>query len=694
MDLATVKASVKAWEKSFRAREGRNPEKEDIKSDKSDIASQYALYRKLTKATASSQHSSSSSSRRLSSHSLQLPSSSTAAPSSSSSSQYRSTPRNVQISEYPTTPTPPARRVNGLSFGNSQAGPSRSISNGSSATNGSEVTEKSLKRKASKSILSNSSPPQPSTSSITSTSRTLFSTPKKKGYIGPIHDPNPINPFTTSSPSKSPFPTSNGLQREKSFSSPFIHASSPKKLKEVLEANSLSKIKERNNVISEITPRTRARKRLKGEQVDDTPLKEKLPKRRRGQGKSEEPLEITAIEEERYFDPTRGIFDEENLEDEEEDELGPSPMKPLGQGKGFTSLFREAEVRRNELAHSRIPINGSSLNTKTRINEKVSSSKVKDDQKDVKQNGIASFFNRTAKSATSSKTLVQKEDKMNSPVDKDVPSIQVESPPVLKYTPSTEEVPSLEETVPRLDLPKSPAKTPSTSQRRRDKVLNLNDDDDDEDGIGQIRIVPTRRQIKKRNNFISDDSGSDDNKSQYQIENYEHEFEKENQDELIDIQEEKERNDQLNSIITFSSDDDDDENKEIQIPSIKLLSINSSPFKIKKIKTKAFKNKEKLKELKIKAIFNPLIASSELKAFKKGQNIEFTGQSRLKDDNFKIENDLIDKFHYNQKDNFNNNNSNADDNDNDNDDNDNEEEDDDWESESDGWKREEIEEDW
>ena len=37
MDLPTVKASVKAWEKSFKAARGRDPTKDDIKKDPSGI---------------------------------------------------------------------------------------------------------------------------------------------------------------------------------------------------------------------------------------------------------------------------------------------------------------------------------------------------------------------------------------------------------------------------------------------------------------------------------------------------------------------------------------------------------------------------------------------------------------------------------------------------------------------------------
>lgn len=37
MDLPTVKAAVKSWEKTFKAKHGREPTKEDIKRDPSGI---------------------------------------------------------------------------------------------------------------------------------------------------------------------------------------------------------------------------------------------------------------------------------------------------------------------------------------------------------------------------------------------------------------------------------------------------------------------------------------------------------------------------------------------------------------------------------------------------------------------------------------------------------------------------------
>ncbi|OCF57991.1 hypothetical protein L486_04018 [Kwoniella mangroviensis CBS 10435] len=719
MDLPTVKAAVKSWEKSFRSREGRDPTKEDIKRDPGDIASQYALYRKLTKASSSS-----------SSQSLRPPpSSSTAAPSSSSSSQYRSTPRNIPSSEYPTTPTPPSRRVSGSLFSSasashSQAGPSRSnnISLGVGPQDD-NLDNKSLKRKASKSNIS-SSPPPTSTSSLTS--RTLFSTHKKyKAYTGPIHDPNPINPFTTTTtPTKSspfgpgPGVNVNGLQREKSFSSPFIHASSPKKLKEVLEANSLKKVKERTNVGNEITPRTRARKRLKGEEVEDTPLKQKVPRRKRGQGQartSEEPLEPLEEEEEEaqgnFLKPgNRSIFDDE---DEDEDELGPSPIKvnDKQKGKGFTSLFgevegevgddedeeEEEEISRtiNQQISVSARLNGNDASASNKSKAGLDTGKSKNIKKAKRKsngnsngNGIMNFFNRisTGKSTLPIKPQNPKEDELSKhtspiPISEEVPSIQIQSPPLLEPTPSADEIslmddisPIMEEAMPDDEPGLASDYTPSASQRRRGRVLNLSDDEIDQfDPEGgyvkrEIRIVPTRREVKRRNSS-SDLSGEEDDDEQQDATGL-------NANEQ-DGEEQPQEEGKEQVFISPSN------TKSLSIPMLNLLSIHSPS----KSKTKAQLTKAKLEELRVKALFNPSDAA-KLKAMKRGQDISFTGEARVEDDDEEDEQGILEKYEFGLKDLP----EQGDDEDGEVDGG--EREDDDWESESEGWKREQTEEDW
>ncbi|KAK8861506.1 hypothetical protein IAR55_002327 [Kwoniella newhampshirensis] len=408
MDIASVKATVKSWEKAFKARHGRDPTKEDIKSDPFDIADQYALYRRLTKS-ASSSSSQSQMQSQARKQSQAGPSSQSTSLSVRSRSTTTSTPRTIPSSEYPTTPTPPARRASG--FFRAALGRVPGASSSTAALDADEPSRSdglqlpansqigggaiALKRKASRAGLNHdSSPPRPPPSLPVPTARTLFTTPKKKrAYSGPVHDPNPFTTTTTITPMKpaplSPFkrPSTTATPKDEAdqistgplgafrsgagnnVKSPFIHASSPRKLKAVLEANSLRKVRERDSG-SEITPRTRARKRLRGEQVADTPLKEKDKerngwRRRRsvgGRSSEETPdeLEFGGSDEIGGLvgkgsgfpfasDDEDGEEEKEEEEEEEEkeegDELGPSPMKGVrGEGKRFTSLFGEVET--------------------------------------------------------------------------------------------------------------------------------------------------------------------------------------------------------------------------------------------------------------------------------------------------------------------------------------------------------------
>lgn len=250
---------------------------------------------------------------------------------------------------------------------------------------------------------------------------------REGGYTGPILDPHPSNPFSASprktplkstssgsraaaagiystgpilpTPSKPPLAYGSTAAPAASSSSstawdansPFIHATTPKKLKQVLAANSLRKVRARldggsatkdGQAVDEldiaaspskgkspfermgrhlgagpqadITPRTKARKRLAGEMVAPTPGK--APRKRgmvrvstemngrdgpddmvsgaaagAGQGKGTG-KRVMLLE--------RSELDDEQDMDEGEDEFGPSPAKGLM--RSFTSLIGEA----------------------------------------------------------------------------------------------------------------------------------------------------------------------------------------------------------------------------------------------------------------------------------------------------------------------------------------------------------------
>ncbi|WVQ94635.1 hypothetical protein IAU59_001715 [Kwoniella sp. CBS 9459] len=839
MDLATVKAAVKSWEKSFRLREGRDPTKDDIKRDTGDIAKQYALYRKLSKPSSSSSQSQSqsgASSSRSRPHRPSLPPSTSTSSSSASISQTNITPRHVPSSEYPTTPTPPSRRSSSnvgrsnsstsqsqsqaqagsnVSRSKSQAGPSGSSSAVSRNIdhvqgNGSRTDDpkKALKRKASKSAFNRSDPrssssPHPPLPDIgsasasasssrqdnelttsTSSARTLFSTPKK-AYTGPVHDPNPVNPFTITTPTKSsPFNSGllNGsgsggsaLKHTNSFESPFIHASSPRKLKEVLEANSLQRVKERTMNMSatknEVTPRTRARKRLRGEPVEDTPMKDKLPRRRRGHGQAQgssttsaapagqvllsDDVGFLSIPEEKDV----GAFD-----DLDEDELGPSPMKGLtaGVGKGFTSLFGQVEAETSGSRESKKgPVSRNSQSDDAR--ESISA------RNEMRRRGRPSemmgLFGRLGKSTIQRKApdlQLEDDEKGIRNAHKDDPvsptpavlgeasttaSIRIEvqaspspSPAPLPFStdhPNDNHSLGTAQNLPldtvdagsALQEPHSPdpgpnpERTPPASQLRR-KMISLSDDEADEwDPEGghvrrQVLIVPTRRQVRRRdsdssdlgmrpaqgaNNAIDNDDGKGGHgkvEDEDAVEEEKEDQEGEQREEAISSLGSEDGNGPTsdatmaipNGVSSTRSPSRSQTNGQLSLPMLNLLSLRSPS------KTKAGQTRARLEELRVKALFDPT-AQTRLKAMQRGQEIVFTGESRGVDDDEEDEDGILEKYEFGLKERRAY---------------DIEQEegdaaeleigegegegegegDDDWEEESDGWKREQVDEDW
>ncbi|WVF66980.1 hypothetical protein IAT40_001723 [Kwoniella sp. CBS 6097] len=828
MDLATVKAAVKTWEKSFRLREGRDPTKDDIKRDPGNIAKQYALYRKLSKPASfsQSQSQSQSKSQRQSSPSRSerpsLPPSTSSSSQSHSLSQSSLTPRNIPSSEYPTTPTPPTRRSSSnisrshssasasasatqshsrgqpifqadsqISSSRSQAGPSRSNSSGNPAIargNGDSKNDvRSLKRKASKPALDHSDPhssPPPASTTITasisvsssklatstsstsstSTARTLFSTPKKNAYTGPVHDPNPVNPFTITTPTKSS-PLNNGhsnssaLKHTNSFESPFIHASSPRKLKEVLEANSLHRVRERVGVgvgagsatKNEVTPRTRARKRLRGEQVEDTPIKDKLPRRRKGQGQGQgsnpNGARNAPLSDDAGFLGKPREADHGALEELDDDELGPSPMKgstaDAGTGKGFTSLFGEfeAETRSSQVIGTDMSSN-LELSGRDGGERAVGITKLSETRRRGRPSEMMGLFGRLGKSTIQPKIIPQPDETEDQGTDGDhrllggaspTPDpvgesstsirIQVQASPSPSPSPTPAPAPlpfindeTLDKLRPSLDdpelglapeAPDSRDRSPSASQQRK-KVISLSDDEQDEwDPEGghvrrQVFIVPTRREIKRRGSDSSDIGSRPIGGSTISAEAENADLQEE------DAEDETEEGDgtishssdveaeflQPNATAPNGSSSFTQANGRLSLPMLNLLSLRSPS------KTKAGQTRAKLEELRVKALFDP-VAQAQLKAMQRGQDIAFTGESRDVDNDEGDEDDLLERYEFGLKEQgrFGNEQEDADtrgvplslgelggDGDG--------EGDDDWEEESDGWKREQADEDW
>ncbi|WVR03833.1 hypothetical protein IAU60_000830 [Kwoniella sp. DSM 27419] len=680
MDLVAVKATVKAWEKAFRAREGRDPTKEDIKRDPGDIAQHYALYRKLAKSGGSSSQSQSHSQRDSSqSQALAMPppSSSTAGPSSSASSQYRSTPRNIPSSEYPTTPTPPSRRAGGrdkraVEHSSTQG----SLQWPSSQPNGEAEADKRLKRKASQAALTEarkrSSPPAETAKPSSTTARSLFSTPKKKAYTGPIHDPNPVNPFTISPRKTTPLKdTANG--RSASFESPFIHASSPRKLKEVLEANSLRKVKEREGDGTEVTPRTRARKRLRGEPVEDTPVKDKQPRRKRGESSRQN---APSSEPDLLGLPSEGLHEDE---EEEEDELGPSPMKGLSRGKGFASLFGEAGFV--SLAGEKGGTQERRLDAHDRPDQVAGRDlRQAPPPKRGRPSEMMGLFGRLGKSTIQAKTGEAVSDidasvAIAASVEElgKVPEITIQvTPPrnghdIERISPPIPASPTLA----AAEHDAAEPGTPAVATRR--KVLTLSDDEADEwDPEGghvqrEVTIVPTRRQVTRRESHSDLD------------EPYTEEAQHQAEAEASESDEEGHAGDQVESPLerrtnTQPGTPNGPSVSTLPLPMLNLLSLRSPS------KSRAAQSRARVEGLRVKAIFDPAQAS-QLRAIQRGQEVSFTGESRGVD--VDDPEDLLERYEFGLV----------------------EEEhglddaeagegDDDWEEESDGWKREQVEEDW
>ncbi|KAE8539709.1 hypothetical protein D1P53_003645 [Cryptococcus gattii VGV] len=630
MDIAHVKASVKAWEKAFKAEHGRDPTKEDIKNDTSDIGAHSTIPPPSAASQGKPAESTKSSKQTLS---QQQP-------------QTRVTPRTLPTSAYPTTPTPPSRRSytslprpNGSqSMQSLAAGPSNNHNHAESSANGQSSHAQSLKRKASHAKLSPPPPPPaPSALASSSTARTLFTTPKKKAYSGPIIDPNPVNPFNIlNSPGKARSITNGGFNpnsgtgsgsglggggSKEAAVSPFIHASSPKKLKQVLEANSYHRktlvsspaavaAVDSTTVSEGITPRTKARKRLRGEPVEDTPVKDRQVRRRRSHmavsnAHSQSQSQSDSTRDVSFGKPIGGIFggpdrdpmidEEQEGDDEEEEGLGPSPVKPIG-GKTFTSLFDDEGI----LPPRRMI---SAKNGKAPQGETTNDGKGKR-EKEASQPGIMGFFGKLKKAKEKEKEK-EKEAELSTITS---PTLDKSADKMLNsITPS----PTLFE--PDLDLaePSAPSLA-ARHQRRKDKILSLSEDEDDEwDPEGgkvqrKVVIVPTRRQVKRR--------ASNDGLSELLDGVEEESIMGEEQDEgEVDEEQYEEVEEEGDVIIENGNGDTDGQSPHIPLD---LLAI-ASPHK---------QRSTELESLRVSAIFNPF-ARKRLLALKRGQEIHTTGEA-------------------------------------------------------------------
>ncbi|KAJ9118122.1 hypothetical protein QFC22_004023 [Naganishia vaughanmartiniae] len=275
--LATVKAEIKAWERAFRVKHDRNPAREDIKARR-DIADKYTLYKKLVKAageggaeppagTGNGKGSTNKSKpavdvdRSEQAHQADESNTTSLQPDS-----LLHTPRKNKTSDR--WRRPPAEEA-GNTNGNQQL---LGLPQVTTADN--PFLSPARKQR-----------PTPTQTSLG----------RNKVYPPPISDPAHRNPFESDVVPGHEIDTSRDKTEETAAvvtQSPskqaFLFAPSPKRLKSLLQVNSLhaaatssstrsftSPGKGSTSSIPAITPRTRARKRLRGEEVDDTPEKER-----------------------------------------------------------------------------------------------------------------------------------------------------------------------------------------------------------------------------------------------------------------------------------------------------------------------------------------------------------------------------------------------------------------------------------
>lgn len=345
----------------------------------------------------------------------------------------------------------------------------------------------------------------------------------------------------------------------------------------------------------EITPRSKARLRLTGDFV--TPMKDKQPKRRRGEARLEG--ELSRVK------GKQAMTDEDVEEESEEDEFGPSPMRP-GISRTFTELLQATDDP---------PVKPTA--TRKRSTEK---------KRDEKQPDLLGFFGRAK-----SKIKVTPEE----PVDtvqfvNDVPTVatpvdEAENDILQGVLDTAEADPERLPTPPpdeQLEAVLSQGTPVSTA--RAQKVFSFSDDEEDEwDPEGghvrrQVVVTGTRREVKRRGSLSSERNS--------------------------DGAEAAEKEDSL-----VGEDEDDDYDNDENVPaedadgSIPTLTIGetatspapSSPRSVKQshmpllsllsLRSPAKAHSSKLDELRVKAIFNPSDAT-RLKAAQKGQDIYVCGE--------------------------------------------------------------------
>ena len=520
-------------------------------------------------------------------------------------------------------------------------------------------------------------------------------------------DPNPINPFASTPPRLAPFGSASAsaypaagppssAQSNASSSSKFVHANSPRKLRELLESNSLRKVRERTNGTEEITPRTKARLRLTGDFV--TPMKDKAPRKRRGEraetGSQAETMSRAKGKEAMRMEDDLGEHTEDEDEhvegyanlagaDVDEDDFGPSPMK-LGLSRTFTELLQSAEE----------PASGSTAKTSriTPVSDKTGKAKarqkaaVRADEASASQRDISSFFGKSIVKKLKEVVKPKEASKVASHAAAFHVS-RLEVPAPTRNQPTADTLDEDEPGEERLSTPPPPldpavleelAQTPSRSARK-EKMVSFSDDEVDEwDPEGgnmrqKVFITGTKRTARRRGSVSSMSSagggaagntGADAATRPDSPQLGDRQSQEEELDDEVhgDVADEKGSVPDLTNGDTAATPTHSSPRSSAPPaplpPLLSLLSLRSPP---------ARGPSARMNDLRVKAIFNPDDAA-RLRAAKKGQDIYVAGQVEGDEDE---DGDLIDQYQFDGVQ--------AEDNGADGDD--------DWDDDCDGWKR-------
>ncbi|GHJ89857.1 hypothetical protein NliqN6_6259 [Naganishia liquefaciens] len=371
--LAGVKAEIKTWERAFRAKHDRNPTRDDIKARR-DIADKYTLYKKLVRAEAGEEAVTRAGEKAEDLAKGLRPDNSRSRDRQAKPPQGAVTVSiNANVEEDQRSPFQTPKKNKTSDRWHRPSNPAN------------DATEELLAKEPTP-MASN---PFLSPAKSTRQSSMHAGLKKAKGYPTPVSDPAHSNPFEEDvisikdqgTPRKSN--TTVGTSSKSPAQQAFLFAPSPKRLKSLLEVNSLHASSPREQVatvaspgkssaLPAVTPRTRARKRLRGEEVENTPEKERernakslkmgsrwaqarTSRLRRSNGGEDAAMQVQGEEEgqdsqsvkrinvwKRHVqEESKTVADIANdmaLSDDDDEVLGPTPVKnPAGQLVGGMS---------------------------------------------------------------------------------------------------------------------------------------------------------------------------------------------------------------------------------------------------------------------------------------------------------------------------------------------------------------------